>query len=106
MDCQYCQSEMGLEGDDYCCDQCGATCNKNGDYSSWTTPTIHFEDEYPEEAAILADICKERAEQKAKGKRQKPMFLDAEPVTAGQKIGRNEPCPCGSGRKYKKCCIR
>jgi len=21
------------------------------------------------------------------------------------KIGRNEPCPCGSGRKYKKCCI-
>ncbi|MEM7581916.1 MAG: SEC-C metal-binding domain-containing protein [Acidobacteriota bacterium] len=22
------------------------------------------------------------------------------------KIGRNEPCPCGSGRKYKKCCGR
>jgi len=22
------------------------------------------------------------------------------------KIGRNEPCPCGSGKKYKKCCIR
>ncbi len=22
----------------------------------------------------------------------------------GSKIGRNEPCPCGSGRKYKKCC--
>jgi hypothetical protein len=22
----------------------------------------------------------------------------------GQKIGRNEPCPCGSGKKYKKCC--
>ena len=20
--------------------------------------------------------------------------------------GRNDPCPCGSGRKYKKCCIR
>jgi uncharacterized protein YecA (UPF0149 family) len=20
------------------------------------------------------------------------------------KIGRNEPCPCGSGKKYKKCC--
>ncbi len=24
----------------------------------------------------------------------------------GRKIGRNEPCPCGSGRKYKKCCGR
>jgi len=23
---------------------------------------------------------------------------------ASIKIGRNEPCPCGSGRKYKKCC--
>ncbi len=23
-----------------------------------------------------------------------------------EKIGRNEPCPCGSGRKYKKCCGR
>jgi hypothetical protein len=23
-----------------------------------------------------------------------------------RKIGRNDPCPCGSGRKYKKCCLR
>lgn len=22
----------------------------------------------------------------------------------GRKVGRNEPCPCGSGKKYKKCC--
>jgi uncharacterized protein YecA (UPF0149 family) len=22
----------------------------------------------------------------------------------GQKVGRNDPCPCGSGKKYKKCC--
>lgn len=22
------------------------------------------------------------------------------------KIGRNDPCPCGSGQKYKKCCFR
>jgi preprotein translocase subunit SecA len=25
-------------------------------------------------------------------------------VRRGRKVGRNEPCPCGSGRKYKKCC--
>ncbi len=24
--------------------------------------------------------------------------------SAGEKVGRNEPCPCGSGKKYKKCC--
>jgi len=28
------------------------------------------------------------------------------PVQRGPKIGRNEPCPCGSGKKYKKCCGR
>lgn len=26
-------------------------------------------------------------------------------VIAKPKVGRNEPCPCGSGKKYKKCCI-
>ncbi|HLQ52110.1 MAG TPA: preprotein translocase subunit SecA [Terriglobales bacterium] len=33
---------------------------------------------------------------------------DAQPVQqvrrSGDKIGRNDPCPCGSGKKYKKCC--
>ena len=27
-------------------------------------------------------------------------------VRQGRKVGRNEPCPCGSGRKFKKCCHR
>jgi len=27
-------------------------------------------------------------------------------VPAGRKVGRNEPCPCGSGKKYKHCCGR
>ena len=26
------------------------------------------------------------------------------PKLAERKVGRNEPCPCGSGKKYKKCC--
>ena len=26
------------------------------------------------------------------------------PKNAGEKIGRNDPCPCGSGKKYKDCC--
>ncbi|GIK11193.1 MAG: hypothetical protein BroJett001_32590 [Chloroflexota bacterium] len=26
------------------------------------------------------------------------------PVTSGGKVGRNEPCSCGSGKKYKRCC--
>jgi SWIM/SEC-C metal-binding protein len=27
-----------------------------------------------------------------------------QPARAAVKIGRNEPCPCGSGKKFKKCC--
>ncbi len=27
-----------------------------------------------------------------------------QPVKAGQKVGRNDPCPCGSGKKFKECC--
>jgi uncharacterized protein YchJ len=27
-------------------------------------------------------------------------------MAVSNKIGRNEPCPCGSGKKYKKCCGR
>jgi uncharacterized protein YchJ len=34
--------------------------------------------------------------------------IEAQPVRVSQKdpkIGRNETCPCGSGKKYKSCCI-
>jgi len=27
-----------------------------------------------------------------------------DPITSDEVPGRNDPCPCGSGRKYKKCC--
>lgn len=31
--------------------------------------------------------------------------FDNDPVVKSKKTGRNEPCPCGSGKKYKKCCM-
>ena len=31
---------------------------------------------------------------------------NAQSVRTGKKIGRNDPCPCGSGKKYKQCCGR
>jgi len=48
-------------------------------------------------------------------KKEKPLVLSrggeeaaekpAQPVKREtRKVGRNEPCPCGSGKKYKKCC--
>ncbi|MFW5500666.1 MULTISPECIES: YchJ family protein [unclassified Maridesulfovibrio] len=37
------------------------------------------------------------------------LYLDGDivppmPIKKDKKVGRNEPCPCGSGKKYKKCC--
>jgi SEC-C motif-containing protein len=31
--------------------------------------------------------------------------LREEPLRVAKKIGRNDPCPCGSGKKYKRCCL-
>ena len=31
-------------------------------------------------------------------------YLDGQQNPAPAKVGRNDPCPCGSGKKYKKCC--
>ncbi len=41
----------------------------------------------------------------------RPAYLEAAAdrprpiVAATSKVGRNDPCPCGSGQKYKKCCL-
>lgn len=35
---------------------------------------------------------------------RRPSPAPSQPRSAFGKVGRNDPCPCGSGRKYKKCC--
>lgn len=34
----------------------------------------------------------------------KKEYNKSKQVIVGEKVGRNDPCPCGSGKKYKKCC--
>ncbi|WP_337288324.1 preprotein translocase subunit SecA [Candidatus Methylomirabilis sp.] len=41
---------------------------------------------------------------KAAERSLRPAAATAPIKVAGKKIGRNDPCPCGSGQKYKKCC--
>ena len=38
------------------------------------------------------------------GSGEKRVVRTAQPIRVEQKVGRNDPCPCGSGKKYKKCC--
>lgn len=40
------------------------------------------------------------------GNRQKKVRIVNKPASAQAKVGRNDPCPCGSGKKYKNCCMR
>ena len=44
-------------------------------------------------------LTKERREELYKAQKMSTTVVNKE-----RKIGRNEPCPCGSGKKYKKCC--
>ena len=50
-----------------------------------------------------AGIAVRRAQEEAKFAKLRRSFLPQQPRQAQSKIGRNDPCPCGSGQKYKKC---
>ena len=38
------------------------------------------------------------------GEDDEPLPPPVEPIRSGDKPSRNDPCPCGSGKKYKQCC--
>lgn len=42
---------------------------------------------------------------KGMGRATKPPGIVSRPGRVGLKVGRNDPCPCGSGKKFKKCCL-
>ena len=68
------------------------------------------EDRAMKEAAEFIPACVTAiaAYWRAKRPRQVSMPLTAGPPfqsgQASSKVGRNDPCPCGSGKKFKKCC--
>jgi preprotein translocase subunit SecA len=47
-------------------------------------------------------LAQDMAEQEGPGEMQKVQTI----VREMPKVGRNDPCPCGSGKKFKKCCGR
>jgi preprotein translocase subunit SecA len=70
----------------------------------------------PQQVRMARDARRERAEMVREGRGAEPVAAHAgadhaaqhsaprvQPVRAEQKIGRNDPCPCGSGKKYKHC---
>ncbi|MEE1365490.1 MAG: SEC-C metal-binding domain-containing protein, partial [Muribaculaceae bacterium] len=63
-----------------------STTNQNP-YANYSTTR----DSYPGESAQRAAAAGPRRPQ------------PTQPIKAAPKVGRNDPCPCGSGKKYKNC---
>ena len=66
-----------------------ATTSRTTDYSQYRTSKENLPGEAAQRAAMAG----------AGGRPSRP-----QPAKAAPKVGRNDPCPCGSGKKYKNCC--
>jgi len=78
--------------------------------------------EFNEESSLRIDSIKSAVEEqipdiykrmlqrhkklKAVYKYNKSKYYSAKQYVQGSNVGRNDPCPCGSGKKYKKCCLK
>jgi preprotein translocase subunit SecA len=64
----------------------------------------------PRQVATSVDEIEEAFQRKKKKELEQARMAGAgdmqvqQIVRSGDKVGRNDPCPCGSGKKYKKCC--
>lgn len=59
---------------------------------------VKVEAQVPQRERVAKEISANHGEQEVSGKKQ--------PIKREPKIGRNDECPCGSGKKYKSCCGR
>ena len=69
-----------------------ALCEKHG----WKV-VVGIEPDEPED---ISDVERLLNPNKAKGSKPRAATTDT------PKVGRNDPCPCGSGLKFKQCCLR
>ena len=68
---------------------------------SWEKPAKNKDDEL----RLLESICVQHEIDHLYGKTILDREDKSEPIVVKKKIGRNDSCYCGSGKKYKKCCI-
>ncbi len=78
--------------------------------STWIGYNDDFDDGFEEKFvddifAHLPKIEPKEEEVKTEATSINSEYLTTPPIIKPDKIGRNEPCTCGSGKKYKKCCM-
>ena len=66
--------------------------------STWTGAEAIHEDAPP--ASEIAQQQRQAMDALDSGQKMEPIR------NREQRVGRNDPCPCGSGKKYKQCCLR
>ena len=114
---------MGFDPDDVDAGPFLDPLNPQSEYSSYFiklfTAIINDDPEYLDRLQRHYVLFKEKIERKPyKGKpfdeastvkrvsdEPRPWKSPVPSAAPGKKIGRNQPCPCGSGKKYKKCCL-
>ena len=62
-------------------------------------------DKHEQEQRLLEAICVQHEIDHLNGITIHDRENKPEPIVNKKSVGRNEPCPCGSGKKFKKCCI-
>ena len=67
---------------------------------TWETAKKH-----DTEQRLLEAICVQHEIDHLNGKTMHDREMKLEPTKVERKVGRNDPCSCGSGKKFKKCCI-
>ena len=86
----------------------------NGDYDSFIDNLFSYDKTYQEEIYQVEDAIKELSRFDKFNNNNEDMvkklnnYLEqdlANNTNTYSKAGRNDPCPCGSGKKFKKCCI-
>ena len=76
----------------------------DGDASGSSAPAVGASSAAPEAPKTVADVFASMMSGRASS--PVPGGVASAPVKAQSAVGRNDPCPCGSGKKFKKCCGR
>ena len=73
--------------------------------STWVDATARHDDAHP--GGELSGESDTPAQRAAQSSNRPAAESKPDPIRkVGPRIGRNDPCPCGSGKKYKSCCMR
>ena len=70
-----------------------------------TKGTWEASSKHDQEQRLLESVCIQHEIDHLNGKTIQDREDKLKPVQSGKSVGRNDKCPCESGKKYKKCCL-